>query len=92
DNLPRVLPKGLAAVIETGSWRVPPLFEKLRSIGNVPDADWRRTFNLGVGMIVVAPRKKVDAAMRLLRRAGEKPWVIGEVIPQGRGKARVQYN
>src|SRR6202046_5058781 len=53
DNLPRVLPKGLAAAIQTESWQVPPLFEMLRTIGNVPHADWRRTFNLGVGMILV---------------------------------------
>ena len=49
DNLPRVLPKGLAAAIQTKSWQVPPLFEMLRSIGEVPEDDWRRTFNLGVG-------------------------------------------
>ncbi|HEX4275342.1 MAG TPA: phosphoribosylformylglycinamidine cyclo-ligase [Bryobacteraceae bacterium] len=92
DNLPRVLPKGMAAVIDTGSWEVPALFEKLRTIGNVPEADWRRTFNLGVGMIVVIPQRLADRATRLLKRAGETPWVIGEVVPQRRGKARVQYN
>jgi phosphoribosylformylglycinamidine cyclo-ligase len=92
DNLPRVLPKGMAAVIDTGSWEVPALFEKLRTIGNVPEADWRRTFNLGVGMIVVIPQRLADRATRLLKRAGEAPWVIGEVVPQRRGKARVQYN
>ena len=48
DNLPRVLPKGLAAAIQTEVMAgVPPLFEMLRSIGEVPEADWRRTFNLG---------------------------------------------
>jgi phosphoribosylformylglycinamidine cyclo-ligase len=91
DNLPRVLPKGLAAAIETGSWTVPPLFEMLRAIGKVPDADWRRTFNLGVGMILVIPQRKADKARRLLKRAGEAPWVIGEIIQQRRGKGRVEY-
>ena len=91
DNLPRVLPKGLAAVIQTGSWQVPPLFEMLRSIGNVPLSDWRHTFNLGVGMILVTPRHKLDSALRTLKRAGEKPWIVGEVIRQRRGKARVEY-
>ncbi len=91
DNLPRVLPKGLSAAIQTKSWQVPPLFDMLRSIGQVPDADWRRTFNLGVGMILVIPRAKTDAALRTLQKAGEKPWVIGEVTPQRRGKARVEY-
>jgi phosphoribosylformylglycinamidine cyclo-ligase len=91
DNLPRVLPKGLAAAIQTKSWQVPPLFCMLRSIGDVPEADWRRTFNLGVGMILVVPAVKADSALRALGKAGEKPWIIGEVVPQRRGKARVEY-
>lgn len=91
DNLPRVLPKGLAAAIDTGSWTVPPLFELLRVIGNVPAADWRRTFNLGVGMILVAPKQKADAALRALKRSGETPWVIGEIVAQRRGRGRVEY-
>jgi phosphoribosylformylglycinamidine cyclo-ligase len=92
DNLPRVIPKGLAARIDTKSWQVPPLFELLRKIGDVPDDDWRRTFNLGVGMILVIPQRKLDAAQRLLKRAGEKPWVIGEISAQKRGKGRVVYS
>jgi phosphoribosylformylglycinamidine cyclo-ligase len=91
DNLPRVLPKGMAASIDTHSWNVPPLFNMLRSIGKVPEADWRRTFNLGVGMILVIPKLKIDSARRALRRAGEESWVIGEVIPYRRGKPRVEY-
>ncbi len=91
DNLPRVLPKGHGAFIQTNLWHVPPLFEMIRSIGNVPEADWRRTFNLGVGMILVVPNHKINLAMRLLNRIGEKPWIIGEVETQRRGKARVQY-
>ena len=89
DNLPRVIPKGLAAAIDISSWEVPPLFEQLRQIGNIPEADWRRTFNLGVGMIFVVPAKKADAALRSLKRAGEKPWVIGEIVK--RKRARVEY-
>jgi phosphoribosylformylglycinamidine cyclo-ligase len=91
DNLPRVLPEGLAATIDTSSWKTPPLFELMREIGNVPVDDWRRTFNLGVGMIFAVPAKKVDDARKALKRAGEKPWVIGEVIEQGKGGARVEY-
>jgi phosphoribosylformylglycinamidine cyclo-ligase len=91
DNLPRVIPKGLAAAVATGSWQVPPLFEMLRKIGDIPEADWRRTFNLGVGMILIVSKPKVDAALRSLKRAGEKPWVIGEIVKQRRGRARVEY-
>jgi len=92
DNLPRVLPKGLAAAIQTNLWQVPPIFEMIRSIGDVPEADWRRTFNLGVGMIVVIPPGKINEGMRLLNRSGAQPRIIGEVILQRRGKARVQYS
>ncbi len=91
DNLPRVIPKSLAAAIDKSSWQVPPLFEMLRTLGNVPDDDWRRTFNLGVGMILTVPAKSVDKAVKALKRAGEKPWIIGEIIPQRRGKGRVEY-
>ncbi len=70
---------------------VPPLFEMLRAIGEMPEADWRRTFNLGVGMILVIPRGEVNSALRTLNRTGEKPWIIGEVIQQRRGKGRVEY-
>jgi len=92
DNLPRVLPKGLAASIDTASWAVPELFSRIREIGNIPEADWRRTFNLGAGMIFVVPAAKASLALKALRRAGEQPWVIGEVIRQRRGKGRVEYH
>jgi len=91
DNLPRVLPTGLAAFIQTNLWRVPPIFEMIRSIGDVPEADWRRTFNLGVGMITVIPQGRIGEAMRLLNRMGAQPWIIGEVTLQRRGKGRVVY-
>jgi len=91
DNLPRVIPDGLAATIDTKSWQVPHLFQLLRSIGDVAEADWRRTFNLGVGMILAMPRKKADSAIRTLKRMDEDPWIIGEIVKQRRGKPRVQY-
>jgi phosphoribosylformylglycinamidine cyclo-ligase len=91
DNLPRVFPKGLAGVIDTGSWQPPPLFNLLRHIGDVPEDDWRQAFNLGVGMIFVVPRLKADQAVRELRRLREKPWIIGHVGPQRRGGLRVEY-
>jgi phosphoribosylformylglycinamidine cyclo-ligase len=91
DNLPRTLPKGMGAAIETTSWRVPPLFQLLRSIGQVPEDDWRRTFNLGVGLIAVIPRRKWEGALGALRDDGETPWIIGEVIRRRRGQPRVEY-
>jgi phosphoribosylformylglycinamidine cyclo-ligase len=91
DNTPRMLPKGLAAAIDTGSWQIPPLFEVLRRIGNIPPDDYRRTFNLGAGMIFAVPARGAARAQALLHRFGEQPWKIGEVIAQKRGRPRVEY-
>jgi len=80
DNIPRVLPKGLGVEIDTKSWPVLPVFESLRQRGNVPEDDWRRTFNLGIGMVVVVPEKKLAAAQKLLKKSKEKSYVIGQVV------------
>lgn len=91
DNTPRMLPKGLAAAIDTNSWRVPPLFEVLRRIGNVPDDDYRRTLNLGVGMILAVPAHGASRAEAVLGELGETPFRIGSVTDQRRGRPRVEY-
>ena len=91
DNTPRVLPKGLAASIDPASWPVPPIFELLRHIGDVPLEDYRRTFNLGIGMILVVGETSVTAARRILKRLGETSFVIGAIVPQRRGRSRVEY-
>ncbi len=91
DNTPRILPSGLAAHIDLASWTVPPIFELLRATGDVPADDWRRTFNLGIGMILVIASKDVPVATKALRRLGEKPLMIGEVVAHKRGRARVEY-
>ena len=91
DNTPRMLPAGLAAAIDTATWRVPPLFEALRRIGNVPEDDYWRTFNLGIGMIFTVPAKGASRAEAVLAKLGERPVRIGEVIARKRGRARVEY-
>jgi len=91
DNTPRMLPMGLAARIETGSWKIPPLFEVVRRIGNIPQDDYRRTLNLGVGMILAVPARAAARAEAVLRRAGESPFAIGGVVAHRRGRPRVEY-
>ncbi len=91
DNTPRVLPKGIAASIDTTAWIIPPLFELIRKLGNVPLDDYRRTLNLGVGMILAVPQKKVDAAIRILKRLKESFYIVGELVPQKRGRGPVEY-
>ncbi|HYK58378.1 MAG TPA: phosphoribosylformylglycinamidine cyclo-ligase [Bryobacteraceae bacterium] len=80
ENVPRILPKGLGARIKVSSWPVLPIFELLRRIGRIPVDDWRRTFNLGIGMVVaISPRRRKEAA-KLLDSLRE-PWhKIGEVV------------
>jgi phosphoribosylformylglycinamidine cyclo-ligase len=90
-NTPRMLPKGLAVSIDTGAWRIPPLFEVLRDIGDIPMDDYRRTFNLGVGMILAAPARGAAKAAGLLEKLGESPFRIGEVVAHKRGRPRVEY-
>jgi phosphoribosylformylglycinamidine cyclo-ligase len=88
ENLPRVLPKNSAAVVEYGAWPVPPIFHHMQAIGNVPHDDMMRTFNMGIGMIVVVPFKKFKKAMNLIERSGEKAYTIGKII---KGDRRVHY-
>jgi phosphoribosylformylglycinamidine cyclo-ligase len=91
DNTPRMLPKGLAVSIDTASWKIPPVFEILRAIGNVPEDDYRRTFNLGVGMIFAVPARSASKAEAVLSKSGEEPFRIGTVVAHRRGRARVGY-
>jgi len=80
DNLPRILPKGLAARVDVSSWTIPSIFEKLRSIGNLDLADYRRTFNLGIGIILVVAKRNVPRALSILSRLGESSFLLGEVV------------
>jgi phosphoribosylformylglycinamidine cyclo-ligase len=91
DNTPRMLPKGLAIAIDTFSWRIPPFFDVLRRIGNIPEDDFRRTFNLGVGMILAVPARGASRAEAVLAKAGESPFRIGAVAAHKRGRPRVEY-
>jgi phosphoribosylformylglycinamidine cyclo-ligase len=79
DNTPRILPKGLGVQIDVGSWPVLPIFELLRQIGNIEEGDWRRTFNLGIGMILVISPRQFSKATRILESLRETWYRIGEV-------------
>jgi len=81
DNLPRALPHGTAAVVDTAAWPVPPLFRWLQESGRVPADDMMRTFNMGIGLILVVARDHAEAvADELAARGGRDARVIGEVI------------
>ncbi|HEX5226426.1 MAG TPA: phosphoribosylformylglycinamidine cyclo-ligase [Bryobacteraceae bacterium] len=80
DNTPRILPKGLAARVDVSTWTIPEFFEELRVIGNLDLADYRRTFNLGVGMILVVAKRNLGKARALLSGMGEACFHMGEVV------------
>jgi phosphoribosylformylglycinamidine cyclo-ligase len=79
DNIPRVMPNGTAARIDLATVRVPPIFRWLADAGRIADAEMLRTFNCGVGMVVIAERAQADAVAAALAAAGESPVSIGEV-------------
>jgi len=84
DNVPRVLPEGLAATIERSTWNIPPVFTAIQKAGGVHLEEMWRTFNMGVGMVVIVP-PDVPA---IAAAAGIPVWRIGEVVPQS-GTRRV---
>jgi phosphoribosylformylglycinamidine cyclo-ligase len=89
ENLPRILPKGMGAVVDLASWTVPPLFEHLQQLGNVEQDEMLRTFNMGIGLIAVIPAEKIKKAKAVLNRANERHCIIGRVV---RGERKVSYN
>jgi len=88
ENLPRVLPKGTAAIVEMGKWPVLPIFAHLQKLGNIEPAEMMRTFNMGIGMVLVVPSKKFKKVMTLLDRIGEKGYTIGRIV---KGERTVSY-
>ena len=85
DNLPRVLPAGCLARIDRDAWPVPPVFQSLVEMGRLDAAEAYRTFNMGIGMAVVAAADDADAVAERLRAAGERVWRIGEIAAGERG-------
>jgi phosphoribosylformylglycinamidine cyclo-ligase len=78
-NLPRVIPKGCKAIIRKGTWVIPPIFTFLKEKGNITEEEMLRTFNNGIGMILVVRSKDVQEISTRLHSLGEKAFIIGEV-------------
>lgn len=79
ENVPRMLPDNLNAVIRKGTWDVLPVFDMMQKLGNLTERDMYNTFNMGIGMIVAVASDKADEAMKVLAAAGEKAYIIGEL-------------
>jgi phosphoribosylformylglycinamidine cyclo-ligase len=88
DNLPRVLPRGTSAVVELGSWPVLPVFQHIERLGNVPQDEMMRTFNMGIGMVLVVPANKFKRVQSLIEKCGDKSYLIGRIV---KGDRKVLY-
>jgi phosphoribosylformylglycinamidine cyclo-ligase len=91
DNIPRILPKGLGARIDLARVAVPAVFQWLASEGGIAESEMLRTFNCGIGMIVVASPEKADAVVKAFTRAGETVVMLGD-ITSARGDTSVAYD
>ena len=88
ENIPRVLPEGLDAEIDTSTWQQGAVFDFLQQHGNIERAEMRRTFNCGVGMVVVVSAEDTDNAIAILGKNGESAWRVGRIVA---GKQEVAY-
>lgn len=80
DNIPRALPKRIAARIAKGSWPVPPIFKKIQRRGQIEESEMFRTFNMGIGMVLVLDPWSTSRVLTLLADVGQKAWIIGELV------------
>jgi len=83
ENIPRVIPEGLGAVIHKGSWEVLPIFHLIREMGDIPEKDMYNTFNMGISMVLAVSPDEADDVIRSAEQLGEKAFVIGEIIKGG---------
>jgi len=79
ENLPRILPHGCCAVVDRSTWEVPAVFRLVQEIGRVPEDEMFRTFNCGVGLMVIVPGNEVEEVLDRLRALEEKAWLVGEI-------------
>ncbi len=90
-NLPRVIPKGCSAVVRRGTWDTPPIFPFLQERGKIPEDEMYKTFNNGVGMILVVRPKDVEDIMARLRSLGEKAFVIGDIGKAEKDQKTIEF-
>ena len=79
ENIPRMLPEGMHAVVRKDSYEVPAIFKLLQKTGDIAEEMMYNTYNMGLGMIVAVSPDKVDAAMEAIKSAGDTPYVVGEI-------------
>jgi phosphoribosylformylglycinamidine cyclo-ligase len=90
-NLPRVIPKGCKAIVQKGSWDIPPIFSFLKEKGKIPEGEMLGIFNNGIGMVLVVRSKDVEEILVRLRSLGEKAFVIGEVGKSEKEQETIEF-
>jgi len=88
ENIPRVIPEKLAARLEASRWPRPAIFDWLKKMGNIDEAEMQRTFNCGLGMVVVVARDEAKAALAALAAEGVEAWEVGSIVKREAGAAQ----
>lgn len=83
ENIPRMLPEGISAKVKKGSFEIPPIFALLQRCGNLEEKMMYNTYNMGLGMVLAVDGTQADQTVSALKKAGEKAWVVGEVVAGG---------
>jgi len=90
-NLPRVIPGGCKAIVHKGTWEVPPIFPFLKGKGNIPEDEMFKTFNNGIGMILIVKSREAEEILERLHSMGEKASLIGEIGKAEKGQDPIEY-
>ncbi|MBS3917503.1 MAG: phosphoribosylformylglycinamidine cyclo-ligase [Deltaproteobacteria bacterium] len=90
-NLPRVIPTGCKAVVHKGTWDIPPIFPFLKERGNIPEDEMFKTFNNGIGMVLIVKSKEAGEILERLHSMGEKAFLIGEVGKAEKEQEPIEY-
>ena len=85
ENVPRMLPDGLKAVIKKGSWEVLPIFNLMQKKADIPERDMYNTFNMGLGMVIAVNPEDVETTMKAIEDAGDKCYVVGNIVEGDKG-------
>lgn len=92
ENIPRILPEGTAVSINVGSWEVPPIFPYIKKCGNIDKKEMFSTFNMGIGMMMVVDEADAAAVVKSLADAGEKAFIIGDIVEDRGEKVILEYS
>ncbi len=89
ENIPRILPEGCQSRLSLSSWERPPIFSYIQKMGDIPEDEMRRVFNLGIGLAIIVPASESVEVCERIRSLGETPAVIGEITERAKGEPHI---